>query len=347
MPLASSRQEQVPHERAAEMFVQSDAKPRWLPAQSAAAVPASRVRLLLSTYNGAAYLHEQLDSLLTQTHKDWMLHWRDDGSTDATVPIMEAFARTVGPDRCIRVTEPRGHLGPASSFVALLQFVVMGLGPQELVAFVDQDDVWLPDKLSRGVAALARCDAGTPGLYCARLLIVDSHLRRIGKTTITSRNCGFPASLTQNIATGCTVMLNRQASTLIARSALPAESPHDWWCYLVVTGAGGQVEVDDVPVALYRQHGRNVVGASGSPIRRAVSALQRGRRAYMATFRQHVSALAEQPEVLSSQARANLARLKWALEGNALRRLAALRLPGLHRQKRIETMLFRLWFIIG
>src|SRR5271165_889660 len=47
-----------------------------------------KIAILLSTYNGSRYLCEQLNSFLAQTHEDWVLHWRDDGSTDETVEIM-------------------------------------------------------------------------------------------------------------------------------------------------------------------------------------------------------------------------------------------------------------------
>ena len=57
------------------------------------------VTILLSTYNGAAFLSAQLDSFLVQTHQNWVLYWRDDGSCDETVAMMHAFAAKVGPQR--------------------------------------------------------------------------------------------------------------------------------------------------------------------------------------------------------------------------------------------------------
>lgn len=59
-------------------------------ASATAAAPADRpsVAILLSTYNGAAYLPALLDSLDAQTLTDWVLLWRDDGSSDGTVPLI-------------------------------------------------------------------------------------------------------------------------------------------------------------------------------------------------------------------------------------------------------------------
>jgi hypothetical protein len=307
----------------------------------------ARVFVLLATYNGGDYLHAQLDSLLEQTHQNWVLYWRDDGSSDNTVAILSGFAAEIGPRRCVRVLEPSGRLRPAASFMTLLRAASPALGPADSVAFVDQDDVWLPDKLTRGFAALAGADPDLPALYCARLMVVSAGLRRLTETTIASDRCGFPASLTQNVAAGCTIMLNRRAATLVATSAPPGASPHDWWCYLLVTAAAGRVLVDNAVVALYRQHGRNAVGAAPSRFRRAAAALRRGPRIFMNVLRQHVEALVAQQDLLGEDARAIVLRLHHALRGGLRQRLGALCIPGLRRQTWQETLLFRLWFLIG
>jgi hypothetical protein len=142
-------------------------------------------------------------------------------------------------------------------------------------------------------------------------------------------------------------MLNRRAAALVAGSIPPGASPHDWWCYLLVTAAGGRILVDDAVVALYRQHGNNVVGVPPSQIRRAVAALRRGPGIFMNVLRQHLEALIAQPELVCETARPSVLRLHRALRGGFRERLWALRLPGFRRQTWLETSLFRLWFLIG
>ncbi len=301
------------------------------------------VAILLSTYDGSAYLGEQLQSLLGQTHQRWTLFWRDDGSTDATVAIMNRFAEGPGFGRCRRVADD-GHLGITASFLTLLRQVP----DDHVVAFADQDDVWLPLKLERGLLALGDPHSVRPALYCARQTLVDGSLNRLGLSPRLARMPSFPAALTQNIATGCTVMLNPAARSLIAGSHLPGGTLHDWWSYLLVGAAGGRLIADPVPVVLYRQHPRNAVGAPHSVLRRGLMALRRGPDAFMTLFRRHVEELAEQAALLSPQARAELALLQASLHGNGLTRLRALlRLPQLIRQTRLETLLFRIWFLIG
>ncbi len=306
-----------------------------------------KVFLLLSTYDGAAFLPSQLESLMAQTHDHWVLYWRDDGSSDDTVAILEEFAALMGGERCVRVLGPPGRLGPAESFITLLHAVAPFLGPADGIAFADQDDVWLPDKLSRGIDALAAVDHEVPSLYCARLMVVDSRLQRLTETSIFAQRCGFPASLTQNVASGCTILLNRSAVALVAASMPPPASPHDWWCYLLISAAGGRILVDDMVVALYRQHRNNVFGARSSRLKRAAAAMRRGPGPFMNVLRQHVAALAAQPDLVSEAMRPAVWQLQSSLQGNFWRRLHILRLQGLHRQTRLETLLFRLWFLIG
>jgi hypothetical protein len=280
-------------------------------------VPEPRVILLLSTYNGETYLVQQLESLLTQTHENWVLYWRDDGSTDRTVAIMEDFAAGAGQGRCVCIDPSGQRSGPTTSFLTLLAAAAENLAASDAIAFVDQDDVWLPEKLARGLAALKAIPSDEPALYCARQILVDAALHRIGLSVRAPRGGAFPAALTQNIATGCTVILNRSAAALVARSRPSPSTLHDWWCYLLITAAGGRVVQDEEPVVLYRQHATNAVGAPASTLRRGIAALRRGPRQFMTVLRQHVAALAAQPELLSPKARDIVASLNRVLNASA------------------------------
>ncbi len=303
----------------------------------------AKVAILLSTFNGAPFLAAQLASLQRQTLACWTLYWRDDGSSDGTQAVMRDF--TAGPEgaRCIEVAGLQGRLGPAGSFMALLRAAAEA--DPDVVAFADQDDVWLPEKLARGVAAVGSSPA--PTLYCSRQVLVDRDLRRICESEPLRHPPSFPAALTQNIATGCTVQLNRAAVQLIASSQPPPTSLHDWWCYLVVAAAGGRLIADETPTVLYRQHPGNVVGAPPSMRRRAVAALRRGPGIFMRVLRGHVSALRAQPHLLSAAAAADLEVIDTALQSRFRQRIGALRLGGLTRQTWPETLVFRCWFLIG
>ncbi len=245
--------------------------------------------------------------------------------------------------RVRRVLDDAGRLGPTGGFLALLRAAVAE--GAEAVAFADQDDIWLPEKLSLGLAALQGQDG--PALYCSRQLLVDAEGAPLGPSGPLDMPPGFPAALTQNIATGCTMMLNRAAAVLVASSRPPTATLHDWWSYIVVTAGEGRLVVDPTPTVMYRQHAGNMVGAPRSSLRRARLALQRGPDLFMNVLRAHVAALRAQPGLMSPGARAAVEIVHRGLYGTMRERLAALRLVGMRRQSWQETLLFRWWFLIG
>ncbi len=299
--------------------------------------------ILLSTYQGERYLTPQLHSLLSQTHQDWVLYWRDDGSTDGTPGLMRDFMARLEAGRAIALAD-NGRLGTTESFIRLLRRAHADGNP--LVAFADQDDVWLPEKLTRGVRALASVAEPLPALYFARQVLVDAGLRRIALSFRLRRPPGFPACLTQNLATGCTVLMNRAAMALVAGSTPPPGSLHDWWSYIMVSAHGGPLLADPEPTVLYRQHESNAIGAPNGLVRRAIAALRRGPEPYMRLLRGFVAALSARSDALSPLARSQLAHIAWGLEGGRQRRLQVLRMPEFRRQTWPETLLFRIWFLL-
>ena len=134
----------------------------------------------------------------------------------------------------------------------------------DYVAFCDQDDVWLPAKTREAVAALPR-DPSLPGLYCARTIVVDAAGTTIAHSPRFTRPPDFRNALVQNIGGGNTMVMNRAGFELVrAAATLTDFVSHDWFTYLVISGAGGKVVYSEVPHVLYRQHGNNVIGANSS-----------------------------------------------------------------------------------
>lgn len=209
-----------------------------------------RVAVLMSTYQGEAFVEEQIRSILSQLPHDGALIVRDDGSSDGTLEV-------IGRIRDARIQVSAGpNLGFAGSFLQLLSEV----GPQfDVIMLSDQDDVWLPGKIERATAALEG-SGDTPTMYCSRLRLVDAALQPLGDTRRWPRGPSFANALCENIATGCTIALNPAAVRRVTHTGERRRIYfHDWWIYLVVS-AFGRVIVDDATTVLYRQHGRNVVG---------------------------------------------------------------------------------------
>jgi glycosyltransferase involved in cell wall biosynthesis len=296
-------------------------------------VPA--VTVLLATYQGERYLPAQLESLVAQQGVDWTLVWRDDGSTDGTVALLEDFAGRTG--RARRLAVPAGRAGVFRSFMALLA----AAETSELIAFCDQDDVWLPRKLARAAAAFAAVPSGVPAVYCSRQQLVDAALQPIGLSPLPQRPPDFANALVQNIATGCTMVMNAPARALMLSAPMPARTLHDWWCYLLVSGCGGTVLYDEEPSLLYRQHGGNLVGAPAGSLTRGWRAMKHGPRGFLDLLAHHLDALGAAP--LTAKARARLRAMLGLASRSPWRRVSALRQAGVYRQTAKEMMVLYLW----
>ncbi len=285
-----------------------------------------RVTILMAVRDGAAHLPAQLQSFADQTHRDWHLVAADDGSTDASRAVLEVFAARDG-----RVTLAEGpRRGAAANFMALLAALPEAPG---WVAFSDQDDVWLPERLAMGLAALASLPG--PALYCSRTWVTAPDLSGRRLSAPRPRVPGFANALVQNIAAGNTMLVNPAAAALLRAAAREVSEVvvHDWWAYQIVSGAGGRLVHDDQPTLLYRQHGGNAIGANDGLRAR----LRRLRQVLDGTFAAwtdlNVGALRASAHRLTPEARARVEGLA-ALRGmrGPLSRLRALRRLGLYRQ---------------
>ncbi len=227
------------------------------------------VDVLLATYNGARHLAEQLDSLLAQSYPRFRVLVSDDGSRDGTLALLARYQPRFGEGRLRLLDNPAPGHGVARNFEFLMQASVQD-GAAACMAFCDQDDVWLPDKLATLVAALARLQrelggAAQPCLVHCDLAVVDAQLAPLHPSFVRHQRlgavpCGDTALLSINQVTGCALLASRE----LLRQALPLPEEalmHDWWCALLA--AGGRRRFVDRPLVLYRQHGANQLGAKG------------------------------------------------------------------------------------
>jgi rhamnosyltransferase len=222
--------------------------------------------VVLSAYDGAAHVEAQVQSIVEQTARGWRLYVRDDSSRDDTYHRLEGLAAR---EPRMELLPPDGlNLGPAASFGLLLQHA---LDRGERYVFLsDQDDVWLPDKCERMMAAMRAHEEETgadmPLLVHTDLRVVDDSLQTLQESF--TRYLRIDAAEEQrarrllfgNSVTGCATLVN--AALLRCALPMPQVAMHDWWLGLCA-GAFGRVEFLDAPAVLYRQHGRNVVGARG------------------------------------------------------------------------------------
>ena len=227
------------------------------------------VDILLATYNGAAYLAPQLDSLLAQTHGHFRLLVSDDGSSDDTLAILQRYQSAFG-GRMVLLPNEAPNRAPAGGVLRNFERLMRASaedGRAAYLSFCDQDDVWLPEKTARLLAAVqaleARTGDTTPCLAHSDLTVVDERLQVISPSfaafqRIDPADVNARTLLSVNQVTGCAMLINR-ALLQLALPLPPEAVMHDWWL-AVLSGSGARHYLPE-PLMQYRQHGRNQIGA--------------------------------------------------------------------------------------
>jgi len=219
------------------------------------------IDILLSTFNGEKFLDDLFTSLLKQTFQNFRILVRDDGSTDDTMAILKKYSKLFG--ERLNIYKDGSNKGFLKSFNFLST-----ISTSDYIMFCDQDDVWLENKIEHTFFLMKQCEEyygkNSPLLVFTDLKIVDGNLNLLYSSYFRYRNISPKLALktnrllTQNVITGCTVMINKKLKEL----AFPLPDDilfHDWWMGLVASLFGHTGFLNKATV-LYRQHQSNTSG---------------------------------------------------------------------------------------
>ena len=230
-----------------------------------------RISVALCTYNGARYLYEQLVSFVQQQRQPDELVVCDDGSTDATLEILREFARSA--PFAVHVHCNETNLGVTRNFERAI-----ALCSGDVIATSDQDDVWLPEKLSRMEAVFA----ANPkvGLVICDAWLVGPDLVPSGQKAWTNlpfgpamqrrfnRGGGPRQMLHYNLVTGAACAFRAELREILL--PIPTCWVHDGWIGIVATAVAPARAIPE-PLVLYRQHGTQQIGLPRLTLMRQLS----------------------------------------------------------------------------
>lgn len=213
------------------------------------------ITVVMSTYNGEKFIEEQIKSIFEQRRVRIKLIIRDDGSSDNTVEIIRRLSCKYN-----IVLEQGCNIGAKNSFYELIR----NCPDSRYIAFCDQDDYWLQEKLHIAIKFLKNYEH-VPSMYYSNLYVVDENLKGRKKmfTSLSVKNYG--QSLTYNEVVGCTLVINRRLLNVVKESlAVKPVCFHDQWISLLCSCVNGVKVADNDAYILYRQHQNNEIGAKSS-----------------------------------------------------------------------------------
>ncbi|RHM53880.1 glycosyltransferase [Mitsuokella sp. AF33-22] len=206
------------------------------------------ITVVMALYNpNINWLEEELASIQKQTFQNFQVYIWNDNPQDSR-PYEDLFRKYLK-DIPFRYFSGKKNLGSNKVFEKLT-----ALTDTSYIAFCDQDDVWLPNKLEVLIGLLQKKDVT---LACSDMYVIDENSFVVADsiTQIRPRQVIYrgedimPHLLAKNFITGCTVMMR----TDIAQMALPFPKVffHDWWLSLIA-GLSGTIEVSLQPLMKYR-----------------------------------------------------------------------------------------------
>ena len=294
-----------------------------------------KVNILLSSYNGGKYISGQIESLLAQTYPNIEVYIRDDGSSDNTREILNRYSDT-----------EKFHItfGENVGFIKSFLYLLRDCDKADYYAFCDQDDVWLPDKIARAVAALTKEKPEIPVLYFSNYDYYDEQMNFLSHAKAPS-NLSFANCLVDCAPLGFTSVMNNCARSTIIKKLPEHSCGHDWLAYMVCTGLG-KVVFDEYVSTKYRRTGSNVSNGGASFLKFQI---WRFKKFFLGDYFSNITEMLEEygriyGKELSEENRKLLRLFLDKRFPNAVRKVF---FPHRFRQNITDEMFLRLCFVIG
>ncbi|MFS7308268.1 glycosyltransferase family 2 protein [Rahnella inusitata] len=245
------------------------------------------VDIAMATYNGEAYIEEQISSIISQTHTSWTLYISDDASNDRTVAIIKQFAEL---DSRIKLINTARQGGVVCNFNRALRAT-----KSDYVLLADQDDYWHSDRINSLLSfILEKEQKNKPAMVFSDLEVVDDKLITIDDSFYKSNLIDpldnlVPENLLWKCTVyGCTTIFNRKL--LDKCLPIPADvTMHDNWLALNAAAVGGLVYFDHQTIR-YRQHNNNVVGGANKGMYKRLLSVKRNIKNLL-SYRQKINVL--------------------------------------------------------
>lgn len=216
------------------------------------------ISIIVPVYNVERFIVETMDCVLAQTYQDWELLLVEDGSSDGTRQVIEQYIEKKQEKR-IRLIKQPSNMGAARARNRGLQEAV-----GRYIAYLDADDLWMPEKLEHELAFLKKKDAA---FVFTGYEFADEHGAGTGKIVRVPEKLTYKQALSNTTIFTTTVMFDRAKidSALLEMPIIKSEDTALWWKVL----RNGYVAYGlDENLAKYRRAGRSLSSNKLEALRR-------------------------------------------------------------------------------
>ena len=230
------------------------------------------IAVLMATYNGDQFIEEQINSILAQKNVQVSLYIRDDHSTDRTREIIDTYQRSNG--KIFLLPSKSEQLNVTRNFFSIV--CETDLSDMDYIAYSDQDDIWLENKLDAAVTAMQKNNVNC---YASNLLRGNALGQVIRQSSVLSRVLNYLLNFKSNnqlrwdhyfeaASAGCSLVMNKQAAIYLQSrlrnmyDKIPLDASHDWSTYAITRIGGNQWYIDSNAYIIYRQHSGNAYGTN-------------------------------------------------------------------------------------
>lgn len=251
-----------------------------------------RYDVIICTYNGAYFISQQLESILTQTILPNKIIISDDNSSDNTLTLVKDICEKF---QYANLEIIKGQQkGVVYNFLSAIYYAT-----SDYIFFADQDDIWQPNKAEEFLNTFARLEQNRPTLVFSDASLIDEKNNKIAESFfayqgINAQFMNDDSILYRNCVQGASCAINRQLQALVLDSLKYIDVNqlymHDWWIALLARYYG-QYQFIDKPLLEYRQHSKNQVGVFNQKLR-FILYITRFRQ-YFKNFRQAIRQVKE------------------------------------------------------
>ncbi|WP_022765749.1 glycosyltransferase family 2 protein [Butyrivibrio sp. XPD2006] len=200
------------------------------------------VSIVVPVYNAANYIEKTIDMVCRQTYKDWELILVDDASRDNSAEIIEDYIKKQG--KRIRLIRKKVNQGAAEA-----RNTGIDASSGRFIAFLDADDIWMPEKLEEQVAYMELTGAA----FCFHAYeFGDENANPTGKIVHVPPKLKYKQALSRTIIFTTTVMFDTEKidMEIIHMPNVPSEDTATWWRILK---SGYEAYGLDENLAIYRR----------------------------------------------------------------------------------------------